>query len=206
MIALSEEPVHRAFERLRSELRPLVRFGGVDVEFVEPPVNGRALPGEVAHAARAVVRGTILLLNDQEDLSRIRIQWDCDGDNLLITIRDDGPGHAETLESQLPPIEQRVSALDGEMNAVSTAGWGTELTVRIPLDPPKPVDNSDDRWGLVGREWEVLRELAAGKRNRQIAADLGISENTVKFHLGKVFRKLGVHSRAEAIATAQSAF
>jgi DNA-binding IclR family transcriptional regulator len=45
-----EEPVASAFQRFREDLCPLVNFSGVDVQFIEPPVNGRALPGEVAHA------------------------------------------------------------------------------------------------------------------------------------------------------------
>ena len=47
---LVEEPVAKAFERLREDLRPLMHFSGLDIQFIEPPVNGRALPGEVAHA------------------------------------------------------------------------------------------------------------------------------------------------------------
>jgi DNA-binding CsgD family transcriptional regulator len=46
----------------------------------------------------------------------------------------------------------------------------------------------------------VLRRLAAGKRNREIAADLAISENTVKFHVANIYRKLDVSSRSEATA------
>ena len=76
---LSEEPVHSAFERLRDDLAPLVRHGGLDVEFVPPPATGRPLPGEVAHAARAVVRGAVLALSDAAEVDRVRIQWDCDG-------------------------------------------------------------------------------------------------------------------------------
>ena len=89
---LVEEPVASAFQRLREDLRPLMNFSGIDVQFIEPPVNGRALPGEVAHAARAIVRGLVLAMVDQDGVRRIRTQWDCDGANLLINVRDDGPG------------------------------------------------------------------------------------------------------------------
>ncbi|MGT2461958.1 hypothetical protein [Sinomonas atrocyanea] len=43
--SLLEEPVVTAFERLRADLRPLERFSGISLQFVEPPVDGRALPG-----------------------------------------------------------------------------------------------------------------------------------------------------------------
>ena len=54
---------------------------------------------------------------------------------------------------------------------------------------------------LSSREREVLALLADGLGNKQIAARLGISTNTVKTHLELLFEKLGVSSRAEAVAT-----
>lgn len=53
---------------------------------------------------------------------------------------------------------------------------------------------------LTSREKEVLRMLAEGLGNKQIAAELRISEHTVKFHVASVFGKLGVSTRAEAVA------
>lgn len=55
---------------------------------------------------------------------------------------------------------------------------------------------------LTPRELAVLRELADGRANKEIAAGLGISEGTVKVHLAHLFDKLGVSSRTEAIAVA----
>ncbi len=51
---------------------------------------------------------------------------------------------------------------------------------------------------LTERELEVLRLVAAGAPNSRIAAQLWITEQTVKFHLSKVYRKLGVSNRTEA--------
>jgi DNA-binding CsgD family transcriptional regulator len=56
--------------------------------------------------------------------------------------------------------------------------------------------------GLTNRECEVLRLVAAGKTNREIAAELVISEHTVSRHLQNLFMKLGVTSRAAATAYA----
>ena len=53
---------------------------------------------------------------------------------------------------------------------------------------------------LTPREFEVLNALAAGDSNKQIARRLGISLHTVKFYVETIFRKLDVHSRAEAVA------
>ncbi|MDQ0675289.1 DNA-binding CsgD family transcriptional regulator [Pseudarthrobacter siccitolerans] len=201
---LVEEPVASAFQRLREDLRPLMNFSGIDVQFIEPPVNGRALPGEVAHAARAIVRGLVLAMVDQQGVRRVRTQWDCDGVNLLINVRDDGPGE---LSAQAPAVErlvQRVEALNGSMGVDVMPGWGADVAVVIPLDPPaRPLAGAAD-WNLGERELEVLQLLAAGQRNRGIAAKLHISENTVKFHLRNLYRKIGASSRTEAMALAHS--
>jgi len=56
--------------------------------------------------------------------------------------------------------------------------------------------------GLTAREREVLRLVAAGRTNREIAAELVISEHTVARHLQNMFLKLGLSSRAAATAWA----
>jgi two-component system NarL family response regulator len=55
---------------------------------------------------------------------------------------------------------------------------------------------------LTPRELATLRLMAEGKANKEIAADLGIAERTVKTHLGHLFEKLGVTSRTEAVKVA----
>ncbi len=55
---------------------------------------------------------------------------------------------------------------------------------------------------LTDREMEVLAGVAKGERNKEIAYRLGITERTVKAHLASIFNKLGVDSRAAAIAVA----
>ncbi len=53
---------------------------------------------------------------------------------------------------------------------------------------------------LTRRELEVLASLATGRTNKQIARDMDVSLNTIKFHVRNLFQKLGVNSRAQAIA------
>ena len=55
---------------------------------------------------------------------------------------------------------------------------------------------------LSARELAVLRLVAAGQSNQQIAESLGISERTVKFHVTSIFNKLGADNRAQAVALA----
>jgi len=57
---------------------------------------------------------------------------------------------------------------------------------------------------LSPREQEILELLASGLSNRQIAKNLELTENTVKYHLKKIFYKLGVNKRTQAISASQS--
>jgi DNA-binding CsgD family transcriptional regulator len=57
-------------------------------------------------------------------------------------------------------------------------------------------------YGLSGRELEVLRLIASGRTNRDIAAELVVSEHTVARHVQNIFGKLGVSSRTAATAFA----
>ena len=67
----------------------------------------------------------------------------------------------------------------------------------IPQAPPEELPD-----GLTPREAEVLRLMAAGRTNREIAADLVVSEGTVKTHVNRIFAKAGVRDRGQAVAYA----
>lgn len=57
---------------------------------------------------------------------------------------------------------------------------------------------------LSKRERDVLRHLAEGQSNKEIAATLGVSERTVKFHVTSIFNKLGAENRAQAVTIAHA--
>jgi DNA-binding NarL/FixJ family response regulator len=78
--------------------------------------------------------------------------------------------------------------------AALEAGVAARLLERLAESEP----DSD----LSAREIEVLRLLVAGASNKGIARQLCLSENTVKSHVSRIFTKLGVQSRAEAVAAA----
>jgi DNA-binding NarL/FixJ family response regulator len=63
-------------------------------------------------------------------------------------------------------------------------------------------ERSPDRLGLTDREFEVLRLVAAGRSNREIAAELFISAKTASVHVSNILAKLGAASRGEAAARA----
>jgi len=81
---------------------------------------------------------------------------------------------------------------------------------RIPLQPPAatvteapPPTRAPGLYGLTGRELAVLRLLAAGRTNAQIAAELYISPRTASVHVSSILRKLGVSGRVQAAAIAE---
>jgi DNA-binding NarL/FixJ family response regulator len=99
-----------------------------------------------------------------------------------------------------------------EIVAVSAAAGDVGASAEVVLvardvddSPSRAEDDAHDVArsvaSLTNREREILALLADGLGNKQIAARLGISTNTVKTHLELLFEKIGVSSRAEAVAT-----
>jgi DNA-binding NarL/FixJ family response regulator len=68
-----------------------------------------------------------------------------------------------------------------------------------PLDLVDTAQAAWDDAGLTKRELSILEELPAGGSNQQIAKRLFLAEQTVKFHLTNIYRKLGVSTRTEAL-------
>lgn len=65
-------------------------------------------------------------------------------------------------------------------------------------DAASGTEEAADELGLTSREREILDRVATGRSNKQIAAEFWLSEQTIKYHLTNVYRKLGVSSRTEA--------
>ena len=77
-----------------------------------------------------------------------------------------------------------------------------EVMARVLSQANKPKLERKEPIDLTDRELEVLALVARGERSKEIAIQLGISERTVKAHLASIYEKLGVDSRAAAIAIA----
>ncbi|HWE61098.1 MAG TPA: helix-turn-helix transcriptional regulator [Chloroflexota bacterium] len=102
------------------------------------------------------------------------------------------PGEAQLA---LALAHQAATIIAGEVATTPAQG------VTAPSTEPLPVPNFPPRQRapLSTREQEVVQLVVAGLRNKEIAARLGISEKTVKYHLTHVFEKLGVESRIEVV-------
>lgn len=165
--------------RLARELSPDV----VLMDLRMPNVDGLTAI-ERLRAEQPQVAVVILTTYNEDDLmlrglragARGYLLKDTDRDTLLNTIRAAARG--ETLLK--PEIMARL------------------LSQAEPHLASKPHGDLD----LTDREREVLKAVARGERSKEIAARLGITERTIKAHLASIYNKLGVDSRAAAIAVA----
>jgi DNA-binding NarL/FixJ family response regulator len=80
---------------------------------------------------------------------------------------------------------------------------GVYAPTRLLRAAAPPAPGAGNGSGLTDRQLEVIRLLAKGQSNKEIARALGITEGTVKVHLLSVFRVLGVRNRTAAVVTAQ---
>jgi NarL family two-component system response regulator YdfI len=110
-----------------------------------------------------------------------------------LTLHTDRAGHLHALRT----------AIRGEtlLHIENVASLLTRVASSVAKGDPAPVVG-DVGPALTKRECEILQRVASGERNKEIAARLGISEPTVKSHLVAIYFKLGVDSRASAVAVA----
>ncbi len=125
-----------------------------------------------------------------------------DIDDLFAAIKAGARGYLlKNLESgelrgMLNAIERGEAAITPAIAARILA----ELARPEPVPAAPPTEPDPDH--LTDRELDVLRLVVRGLRNKEIAAELGISENTAKFHLRNILDKLHAQNRAEVVARA----
>ncbi|MET7637066.1 response regulator transcription factor [Streptomyces sp. NPDC005438] len=110
-------------------------------------------------------------------------------------------------ESPWPPPHQGPVSVPSQLSETvssrpqhvtsSGAGYGHG---HVPGSQSQSSASARERFGLSGREVEVMELIASGVTNKQIAATCFISEKTVKNHINRIFTKLDSSSRSEAIA------
>lgn len=161
-------------------------FDLVLLDIMLPGTNGLSLLGILRKRFPALPIVVLSALDDIDTIHRAMrlgaagyVPKSGSGESLLAALR-------KVLEGEvyLPPhLHDKLSASLG-----SGGGRG-----RTPAD----------RYGLTEGQMRVVEMLREGKANREIADLLGLTEGTVKVHVSRILRKLGVASRAEAIALFQ---
>jgi DNA-binding CsgD family transcriptional regulator len=109
---------------------------------------------------------------------------------------------AEFAPAAMIPAFEDTRRAAAALQAVA-AGWNL-LPAPIAVRQPARSGDQADQPLLSKRELKVLEELVRGESNKSIAARLGMSESTARFHVGNIFRKLGAQNRAEAVYRAIS--
>jgi DNA-binding NarL/FixJ family response regulator len=133
-----------------------------------------------------------------------------DGLRVLEKLRDKYPSVAVVMLSGIDDPALVRAALERGASAfvlkhVDPRDLGSALrqsvtgTIFRPLDLLNVAQSAFEETGLTKRELSILEELPAGGSNQQIAKRLFLAEQTVKFHLTNIYRKLGVSTRTEAL-------
>jgi DNA-binding NarL/FixJ family response regulator len=123
-----------------------------------------------------------------------------EGEALLATHGD--RGRVAAALGAAVDVSQRLGAALLEAEVRALAGRARISLERRPTDAPTAAIDDGAGLGLTAREREVLGLVALGRTNRQIAAELFISESTAGVHVSNILGKLGVTGRGEAAAVA----
>lgn len=186
---VEDHPLYR--ESLATLLRR-IKPGGTVVEL------GRigALPAAVKKHGVPEMICLDLTLSDSLGMSGVREAKHHYPGSLLVVVSDQSSDEVER------------SCLDAGADAYISKSSETKdifMTLRTLLLPDSTMETEDlSSSRLSKRQVQLLVALEQGLSNRDIAERLGISEHTVKVHLWRLFRRLGVKSRTQAIHTART--
>ena len=146
------------------------------------------------------IEATRRLCADPEWLGRI----------IVLTTYDADENVWDALHAGASGFLLKTTTAEELVHAVHTVAAGKELLapevtqrlVREFVSNPRPGARPEPLPGLTKREAEVLRLVAAGRSNADIAAEMFLAESTVKAHLNRIFAKLGARDRVQAVVLA----
>jgi DNA-binding CsgD family transcriptional regulator len=212
-IDAAKSSIQRVVDETRDESRPRMLDAFVDIMLEAGDVNaarrGSAELSDIAAslqspylgAVAAQAEGAVLLAegSPRDALAALRRAWTAWGElaapydiaraTVCIGLACRALGDDDTADLELSAAQRAFETLGAKPDAARVA--------RLREKP-----EAKAMGGLTGREIEVLRLVAAGKTNRAIADELGISEKTIARHVSNIFMKLGLSTRAAATAYA----
>ncbi len=191
---------------------PIVREGLVAILSTQPDFNvvGEAATGnEAVRQVEALHPDVILLdlempeMDGVDALRQIRLAHP-ETQAIVFTAFDTDERILAAVRAGAQGYLLKGAPREDIFKAVRVASQGGSLlqpvvASRLLRHVANPAENSP---ALTPRELEVLRWLAQGKTNKEIAAALNITQRTVKFHVSSILRKLGAGNRTEALASA----
>lgn len=200
-------PANSPITILTADDHPLIREGLVAVLHAEAglQVVAEAANGEEAIEAYARLRPDIVLMDlkmpvmDGLAATRAILAEDPEARIIVLTTYDGDEDVHRALSAGARGYllkDMMRTELIGVIRAVHRGHRGIPAPVAARLAEHTP------RIGLTPRELEVLRLVADGLSNAQVAVRIGRTEGTVKVHLKNILQKLDVHDRTEAVTTA----
>jgi DNA-binding NarL/FixJ family response regulator len=149
-----------------------LRPGVIVMDFALPAVNGAMATRQILRAAPDTA---VLMLSMHSEISYVRASFDAGARGYLLK---------NAMDLELVDAVKQVA--DGRRVLDPRLG-----TVEGIEQAPRPQ--------LTAREVEVLQLIVQGKSNKEIAAVLGLSANTVNVHRGNLMQTLGIHNTAELV-------
>ncbi|WP_330302191.1 MULTISPECIES: response regulator transcription factor [unclassified Streptomyces] len=178
-------------------------------------VVGEAGSGEEALAVAARVRPDVVLMDLQlgggmDGVTATRHLSSGDGDEpgvrgprvLVLTMFDTDADISRAIEAGATGYLLKAERPEELFAAIHSAASG-RTALSAPVADRVLAQLRSPRPALSDRERDILEQLARGLGNREIARALFISEATVKTHLGRIYAKLGVDTRAGAVSVAK---
>ncbi|ATY16680.1 DNA-binding response regulator [Amycolatopsis sp. AA4] len=188
---------------VRAGLRALLAgAGGIEVV-------GEASTGQEAINLAAALRPDVVLMDLQlgdgmdgvEAIRRLRAAAEPPR-VLVLTTYDTDADITRSIEAGATGYLLKAESADELYAAIRAAAAG-RTALSAPVADRMMAQLRAPRPALTDRERDILEQLAQGLGNREIARRLFISEATVKTHLGRIYEKLGVDTRAGAVAVAK---
>lgn len=198
----------------------LFREGLASIIQIEPDIEVSGLAGTVQEAVEIVRKlnpdivlmdfvlpdgtgadATRLVLREHPDCKIVFLTMSEEDENLFAAIRSGAKGYL--LKNMSP--SKLVTTIRSVQRGESALSRSMTLSLMEELSRTKGSERLEDQWleKLTQREKDVLRVLATGKTNKEIAIHLYISENTVKYHVHSILEKLNLPNRKAAATFAK---
>jgi DNA-binding NarL/FixJ family response regulator len=147
-----------------------------------------------------------VIVIDSDSIRELLLEPISEAAIVLLTEVSDARSVARLLRIGVRAILSRESDPDNVLSAIYAVYDGLVLLSTVTAESlaavygEQPLEVEDEvSEEITSRETDVLRMLAEGLVNKEIAARLGISEHTVKFHISSILDKLGASTRTEAV-------
>ena len=147
-----------------------------------------------------------VIVIDSDSIRDLSLGWAPDAAIVLLTEISGARSISRLLRNGVRAILSRESEPEDVLSAIYAAHDGmvllskeaAETLAAVYGDQPLEIEDEFSE-EITSRETQVLKMLAEGLVNKDIAVRLGISEHTVKFHISSILEKLGASTRTEAV-------